>query len=76
MEKAYDPKELVKKLERKGLVVVEDLAVVVLDATLEWLQESAAMTPNPYDDILAALLPTLRKEALKHIDKIDGIENR
>jgi hypothetical protein len=34
--------------------------------------ESSLISKNPFDDIAAVVMPTIKNEALKHIDKIDG----
>jgi hypothetical protein len=72
MEKAYDVKALVEKLKARGLDVAEDIAGEVLEAVFEFFQESAVMSENKYDDLVLAILPMLKAEALKAIDKIDG----
>jgi hypothetical protein len=76
MKKAYDVKELVERLKGKGVVLAEEAVVQMLDATLDWFKESAALSENPYDDMLVGLIPTVKRELLKQIDKIDGEQNR
>ena len=72
MEKAYDPKDLVAKLKERGLDVAEEAAKVVIESVFDWLDESADASPTPYDNLLKALYPTIKAEALKAVDKIDG----
>ena len=72
MEKAYDLKELAKKLKAKGLDVGEEMVVVLVEETFDWAAESAVLSKNPYDDILAVVAPHLKTAALAQVDKIDG----
>lgn len=74
MEKAYDTKVLVEELKAKGLDVAEDAAAHVLDAVLNWFEASARLSKNKYDDLVIAIVPMLKEEVLKQIDKIDGKE--
>jgi len=70
--KAYDPKLLVEKLKAVGLDVAEDAAVRVVEAVFDWATESAKLSENKIDDVIAALLPTLKPAIFEAIDKIDG----
>lgn len=74
MDKAYDVKDLVARLKDKGMDVAEDVAKVALVEVLEWFKESAQLSNNSYDDLLIAVMPMLKAEMLKQIDKIDGEE--
>lgn len=73
MEKAYDLKALVEKLKAKGLDVAEDAAKVIVEESFAWVEESAKLSATPYDDLLIAVIPVMKKEVLKAVDKIDGI---
>ena len=72
MEKAYDIKELGKKLKDKGLDLAEDASALVLESVLDWVAESAAISKTPYDDMATVIIPPLKAFALNQIDKIDG----
>ena len=72
MEKAYDVKDLVARLKTKGLDVAEDVAKIALVEVLDWVSESAVLSNNNYDDLFIAVMPLLKTEMLKQIDKIDG----
>lgn len=73
MDKAYDLKDLAKKLELKGLPVVEETARQVYEAVHEWIAESAVLSENKIDDVAVPLaFPMLDKVVLPAIDKIDG----
>lgn len=72
MEKAYDVKVLVEQLKAKGLDIAEDVAAVALVEILDWVVESAKVSNNNYDDLFIAIMPLLKAEMLKQIDKIDG----
>ena len=74
MGKAYDVKALVEKLKDKGLDIAEDVAKVALVEILDWVSESATLSNNSYDDLFIAVMPMLKAEMLKQIDKIDGEE--
>ena len=71
-KKAYDPKELLAKLKDHGLDLAEDAAGKVLDSTFAWLKESAALSENKMDDMVAPLLLPLEGYVKTQIDKIDG----
>lgn len=72
MEKAYDVKDLALKLKGRGLDVAEEGAKVTIEEVFAWLDESAVVSATPYDDILRVVYPTIKAEALKQADKIDG----
>lgn len=72
--KAYDLKVLLEKLKGQGLELTEEAAKLFVKQLILWLQESAAMSENKFDDIAAMGLPELEKLALKLADKIDGQE--
>lgn len=74
MEKAYDAKDLALKLQAKGLDVAEDAAKVVLEAVVEWINESAVKSEGKIDDLLVPLMAALKPIADKEIDKIDKKE--
>jgi hypothetical protein len=77
MEKAYDLKELGKKLASKGLPLLEKEAELVYQSVKEWVEESAVLSTNKVDDIAAPLLfPILDKVVEPEIDKIDGVKNQ
>lgn len=74
MEKAYDAKALLEQLKGHGLDVAEELASAVVESVLDWVAESAALSENKYDDIIAPFIPTVKPHILDLIDKIDGEE--
>jgi hypothetical protein len=76
MEKAYDLKNLASRLTARGLEVAEDAAIIILEETCDWSQESAVLSKTPLDDILAVAAPLIKKEAMKYADKIDGVEDQ
>lgn len=75
MEKAYDLKDLGARLKAKGLVEAEDLAGAVYKEFKAWLKESAPLSENKYDDILAPFIDQLDAIVLPQIDKIDPSDN-
>lgn len=72
LKEAYDVKALGKKLEGRGLDLAEEGAKIVLEEVLVWISESASKSETPFDDIVATVLPLVKDEVLKQIDKIDG----
>lgn len=75
MTKAYDIKDLVAKLKGKGLDVAEDAAKEAVLSVFDWLEESATVSPTPYDNVLLIVYPEVKKMVLNTVDKIDGKEN-
>jgi hypothetical protein len=71
MEKAYDVKGLIAELKLNGLEVAEESAKVVIESVFSWLEKSAAMSENKYDDMASVLYPRLKKYALEQADKIN-----
>ena len=72
MEKAYDVKDLVEKLKDAGLEVAEEAAKAVVESVLDWVQESAALSPNKWDDLIAGFIPAAKPAIMEALDKIDG----
>lgn len=72
MNKAYDVKVLGEKLKGKGLNLAEESAKIVFETVIEWVEESATISPNIYDDMIKLVLPQIKKSVLAQIDKIDG----
>lgn len=72
MEKAYDVKALTEKAKAKGLDLAEDAAMHLVDIVFEWLDESADLSENVYDDILKSVYPLAKAEIKKAVDKLDG----
>ena len=73
MEKAYDPKELVKVLKSKGLDIAEEAAKELIKGVSEWAQASAKLGQNALvDGIVTVAMPVVEKFALEQADKIDG----
>jgi hypothetical protein len=77
MEKAYDLKDLGQKMKDAGLPIALDAleaagakAYVALKA---WATESAALSENKVDDIVAPFYGHLDVMVLPLIDKIDGV---
>jgi hypothetical protein len=73
MEKAYDLKELGKRLKEKGLIEAEDAAVEVYKETKKWVAESAVISSTPYDNLVVPFLDQLDAVVLPQLDKIDGV---
>lgn len=71
-KKAYDLKDLAKKLAGEGLNVTEEGARGVFIQTLGWVKESAEITTTPFDNLVVGLVEPLKDQVLKLIDKIDG----
>lgn len=72
MEKAWDLKGLSEGLKAKGLDLAEEAAGILAVGVLEWAEESVKLSENKYDDLAIAILPSVKSEILKLIDRIDG----
>lgn len=70
--KAYDLKVLGAKLKEQGLDLAEDASILVMNATVDWLIESAQASSNKIDDIVAPLLLAVKPYVQEQLDKIDG----
>ena len=72
MEKAFDVKALVAKLDAKGVPLAEEMAKVLVECVLEWTEESVMMTENKIDDVAVAFFPMLKGMIQPALDQIDG----
>lgn len=76
MEKAYDLKDLGQRLKDAGLPVAEDAlesaAGKVYVALKGWVKDSAVLSENKIDDVIAPFLDQLDPMVLPQIDKING----
>ena len=75
MEKAYDLKDLGQKLKDAGLPILEEALEAAAGkayvALKLWVQESAVLSENKIDDVIAPFLGQLDPIVLPQIDKID-----
>jgi len=74
MVKAYDLSDIAAKLQDKGIVIAEDAAYEIVNAVFAWLEESADMSENMYDNMFKTVYPLIKGQILLHVDKIDGQE--
>lgn len=76
MEKAYDLKALGEKLQAAGIPIALDAAEAaagqVYLAFKAWIKESAALSENKIDDVIAPFIDQADAIVLPQIDKIDG----
>lgn len=72
MEKAYDLKYLAEKLKGRGLDLAEEGVKIFAEEFFLFLEESAKVSANPYDDMALVILPKIKEVALTAADKIDG----
>lgn len=72
MLKPYDLKDLAEKLKARGLDMAEEGAKIVIEETSKWVEESAELSPTPFDNIAVVVMPEIKKLALAAADKIDG----
>jgi hypothetical protein len=70
LTKAYDLKVFGERLKNKGLIEGEDLAVGIYAEAAKWIQESAVLSKNPWDDIGAPFLSSVKGPIVESIDKI------
>ena len=76
MDKAYDLKALMLELKAEGLELAEDSAESVYHAVKRWLVASAALSTNPFDDMVAPFINQLDVVVLPQIDKINPADNQ
>lgn len=69
MEKAYDLKDLVSKINIAE--IGEESAKGVAVAVLDWLKESAEKSATPFDNILIPVLDMAKPKILEELDKIN-----
>lgn len=69
MEKAYDLKDLVSKINIAE--VGEEAAKQTAIAVLDWLKESATISSTPFDNILIPVLDMAKPKILEELDKIN-----
>lgn len=75
MEKAYDLKQLVKKVKSKGLDIAEESAKELIEAVCEWAEDSAKLgQKGVIDAVVLVAAPQLEKLGKEVADKIDGQE--
>lgn len=72
MDKAYDLKGLLAELKGNGLEIAEESAKVVITSVFNWLEKSAALSENKYDDLAVILYPQLKAYALEQAEKINA----
>jgi hypothetical protein len=63
---------LIEALKEKGLDIAEDAAKLVVVEVLNFVEKQVIASENKYDDLLLAVLPTVKTLILAQIDKIDG----
>jgi len=71
-KKAYDIKVLMAMYKAKGLDILEETAIMLIEETCDWIAESALISKTPFDDVAAIVMPSLKKMAIAQADKIDG----
>lgn len=74
-KKAYDFKVLVEKFKSQGLEIAEESAKLIINETIDWLEESADLSTTPYDDMAKILYPNLRSLALEKAEDINKDDN-
>ena len=72
LTKPYDIGALVAGFKSKGLDVAEEVARGAVVSVVEWFEASAKLSATPFDDVALIILPKLKEEVLKLVDKIDG----
>jgi len=71
MTEAYDFKDLQEKMKAEGLELAEVAAGKAYKAIMAWFKESAALSKNPFDDMVAAFAPQIDAVVLPQIEKIN-----
>jgi len=75
MEKAYDVKALVKYAKAEGLEVAEEAAKGLYRALRQWIEDSAKLSENPYDDLGIPFLKQIDAIAMKELEDINPHDN-
>lgn len=68
--KAYDMGKLLVELKGEGLELTEEAAKKVIAKLFAWIRESAALSENPYDDMVVGVIKPLEKILM---DKAEAI---
>lgn len=79
MEKAYDVKALgqmiIEEAKKDGLTLAEEtaekLAKAAYHGTKKWLKESATLSTNPFDNVVAPFYDHVDGFVLPQIEKLD-----
>lgn len=71
---AFDMKDLVARLEKNGLHMVEQEAKDATQAIFGWLQESLAIKGGLLAMLGSPVIALIEPMALKAEDKIDGVD--
>lgn len=76
MEKAYDLKELGKRIVAGGLPALREVGEAetlhIYNTTKQWLKESAVLSENKVDDVVMPFIDNADGLVLPLVDKIDG----
>lgn len=72
MDKAYSVKALVASFKEAGIEIGEDAAIKAVEILIKFFEDSAKLSENKFDDIVAGLLPTLKPYIMEQLDRIDG----
>jgi hypothetical protein len=70
MIKAYDLKDLGERLKSVGMPVLEETVEQVVKEVFKWLNDSAAVSATPYDNMLALVYPQIEKLILDKAEQI------
>jgi hypothetical protein len=67
---AFDVKDLMAKLEEKGMPVLEVGAKVIVEAMIAWIEESVKLSDSKMDDLATPVLEALKPIIIAELDKI------
>ena len=74
MEKAFDLKELQKRLEAAGIPLAEDLVEALYKEISLFIKDSAALHNNALvQSLVPVVMAAIDPLVLKQVDKIDGV---
>ncbi len=63
---------LLEKYKEKGLPIAENMVEELLEATTDWISESAAADDKSWNDFIIPLMPLMKSAYKPLVDKIDG----
>ena len=72
MKTAYELKGLGEMFKAQGLELLEENAKVAVEVVFAWLEESAKLSENSYDDLAVMLYPKMKELILNQAEKINA----
>ncbi len=71
MDKPYDLADLGARLKGEGLEVAEEALKKIVKHTFGWARESAQLSPNKMDDMIAPFLIPIEAYVMERADEVN-----